>query len=112
MSRFLPSLKAQLNSATVLALAFSAGLALSLPAPVHAFGAPESFAELADKISPSVVNITTSAVVSGPMGGGPMVPEGSPFEDFFNEFGNPATRARSAARRWDPVSSSRKTATS
>ncbi len=89
MSRFLPSLKAQLNSATVLALAFSAGLALSLPAPVHAFGAPESFAELADKISPSVVNITTSAVVSGPMGGGPMVPEGSPFEDFFNEFGNP-----------------------
>jgi serine protease Do len=70
-------------------LALSAGLALTSPAPVHAFGAPESFAELAEKISPSVVNITTSSLVSGPMGGGPMVPEGSPFEDFFRDFGNP-----------------------
>lgn len=92
MPRFRIPLKAQLNSATILALAFSAGLSLSLPAPAHAFGAPESFAELAEKISPSVVNITTSSVLSGPMGGGPMVPEGSPFEDFFNEFGGPGDR--------------------
>jgi serine protease Do len=33
-----------------------------------------------------VVNITTSAVVAGPAAGGPQVPEGSPFEDFFRDF--------------------------
>ncbi len=71
------------------ALVLAAGLAFAAPAPVLAFGAPESFAELAEKISPSVVNITTSSVVSGPAGGGPLVPEGSPFEDFFEDFGDP-----------------------
>ena len=72
------------------ALALAAGLALAMPAaPVLAFVAPESFAELAEKISPSVVNITTSSIVSGPAMRGPMVPEGSPFEDFFNQFDDP-----------------------
>lgn len=52
----------------------------------HAFGAPDSFADLAEKVSPSVVNITTSTVVEAPTGPGPMVPEGSPFEDFFRDF--------------------------
>ncbi|MFY0662357.1 MAG: Do family serine endopeptidase [Shimia sp.] len=48
---------------------------------------PDSFADLADKISPSVVNITTSTVVAGRTGGPQgIVPEGSPFEDFFREF--------------------------
>lgn len=70
-------------------LALSAGLAMTAPAPVLAFGAPESFAELAEKISPSVVNITTASLVAAPMDGGPMVPEGSPFDDFFRDFGNP-----------------------
>ncbi|MDZ4089389.1 MAG: Do family serine endopeptidase [Tabrizicola sp.] len=67
------------------------GFGLSV-APVHeaqAFGAPESFAELAEKISPAVVNITTSAMVAAPADGAPMVPEGSPFEDFFDDFGGP-----------------------
>ncbi|MCB6178847.1 DegQ family serine endoprotease [Rhodobacter sp. Har01] len=76
-----------LNTASLLAVALSAGLAVSVPAPVLAFGAPESFAELADKISPSVVNITTRATVSGPMDGSPLVPEGSPFEDLFPDLG-------------------------
>ena len=52
----------------------------------HARGAPESFADLAEKISPSVVNITTSTTVAASTGGGPTVPEGSPFEDFFRDF--------------------------
>ena len=54
----------------------------------HARGAPESFADLAEKISPSVVNITTSTTVAAPTGHapGPIVPEGSPFEDFFKDF--------------------------
>jgi len=48
--------------------------------------ARESFAELAEKISPSVVNITTSTTVAGRTGPQGIVPEGSPFEDFFREF--------------------------
>ncbi|MEO0677923.1 MAG: Do family serine endopeptidase [Pseudomonadota bacterium] len=50
--------------------------------------APPSFADLAETISPSVVNITTSTVVAGRTSPGPqgIVPEGSPFEDFFREF--------------------------
>ncbi|MEM7296292.1 MAG: serine protease, partial [Pseudomonadota bacterium] len=49
---------------------------------------PGSFADLADEISPSVVNITTSTVVAGRTGPQGVVPEGSPFEDFFREFEN------------------------
>ena len=71
------------------AAALATALAFATPMPVLAFGAPESFAELADKISPSVVNITTSSMVSGPAGGGPVAPEGSPFGDFFDQFNNP-----------------------
>ncbi|WP_132950406.1 Do family serine endopeptidase [Rhodovulum bhavnagarense] len=48
--------------------------------------APESFAELAEKVSPAVVNITTSTTIEGHTGINPMVPEGSPFEDFFRDF--------------------------
>ncbi|WP_407696714.1 Do family serine endopeptidase [Sedimentitalea xiamensis] len=47
---------------------------------------PESLAPLAEKISPSVVNITTSTMVEGRSGLQGIVPEGSPFEDFFREF--------------------------
>ncbi len=47
---------------------------------------PESFANLADEVSPAVVNITTSTAVARGTGPGPIVPEGSPFEDFFREF--------------------------
>ncbi|PJF11220.1 serine protease [Pseudorhodobacter sp. MZDSW-24AT] len=71
--------------ATLMALGL--GLALALGQAQGAFArAPDSFADLAQQISPSVVNITTSAVVSGPAAGGPIVPEGSPFEDFFRDF--------------------------
>ncbi|MFP7673555.1 Do family serine endopeptidase [Marivita sp. S0852] len=48
--------------------------------------ARESFAELAEQISPSVVNITTSTTVAGRTGPQGIVPDGSPFEDFFREF--------------------------
>ncbi|WP_112312219.1 Do family serine endopeptidase [Pseudogemmobacter bohemicus] len=71
----------------MLALALGAGLAFTAPAPVMAFGAPDTFADLAEKISPSVVNITTSSMVSRPSDGGPVAPEGSPLEDFFKDFG-------------------------
>ncbi|MBK0326736.1 DegQ family serine endoprotease [Rhodobacteraceae bacterium F11138] len=60
---------------------------------------PESLAPLAEKISPSVVNITTSTTIEGRTGPQGIVPEGSPFEDFFREFqdrnnGGEGTRPR------------------
>ncbi len=53
---------------------------------VRAQSTPESFADLAQSISPSVVNITTSSVIAAPTEGLPQLPEGSPFEDFFRDF--------------------------
>nr|WP_240516842.1 Do family serine endopeptidase [Marivivens niveibacter] len=57
---------------------------------------PTSFADLAEKISPAVVNITTTTVVSTNAGPQGMVPEGSPFEDFFRDFQNQGPRESSA----------------
>lgn len=57
---------------------------------------PDSFADLAEKISPSVVNITTTTVVSANAGPRGVVPEGSPFEDFFKDFQNQGPRRSSA----------------
>ena len=83
-------------------LAIGLGLALALGQAQGAFArAPDSFADLAQQISPSVVNITTSATVSGPASGGPIVPEGSPFEDFFRDFmdrNNPGGNNRAPRR--------------
>jgi len=53
---------------------------------LSSFARPESLAPLAEKISPSVVNITTSTLVEGRTAPQGIVPEGSPFEDFFREF--------------------------
>jgi len=66
--------------------ALSMVMILSLSVMTQARGAPESFADLAENISPSVVNITTSTTVAGRTGPQGIVPEGSPFEDFFREF--------------------------
>lgn len=70
-------------------------------AMVAAQSMPGSFADLVDEFSPAVVNITTSTTVAGPTGGGPIVPEGSPLEDFFRDFqdrrrGDGAPRSSSA----------------
>ncbi|GFE48756.1 serine protease [Roseobacter cerasinus] len=61
-------------------------LAFMLVQPLSALAQQQSLAPLAEKISPSVVNITTSTVVAGRTGPQGIVPEGSPFEDFFREF--------------------------
>ncbi len=60
--------------------------ALIIAQAVVAQARPESFADLAEGVSPAVVNITTSTVVSSSTDPSPIVPEGSPFEDFFREF--------------------------
>ncbi len=51
---------------------------------------PSSFADLAEVLSPAVVNIssTQKAVVPRDFPEMPQFPEGSPFEDFFEEFMN------------------------
>ncbi len=73
--------------AAVVALGLGMAVALGQGMPVAARGAPESFADLAQQVSDSVVNITTRTSVSTSAAPGmPMVPEGSPFEEFFRDF--------------------------
>lgn len=71
------------------AMAFCIGLAIGQAPQAQAQDRPASFAELAETISPSVVNITTSMTVAASTIPEGMVPPGSPFEDFFNERGGP-----------------------
>jgi len=82
-------------------LALAAVLLVLQAVMAHARSGPDSFADLAERISPSVVNITTTTTIAAPMGQGPFVPEGSPFEDFFRDFmdrgGNGAPPRRSQA---------------
>ncbi len=50
---------------------------------------PNSFADLAEKLSSSVVNISTTTIVNrGPGAEMPQFPPGSPFEEFFKNFGD------------------------
>ncbi|CUH46245.1 Do family serine endopeptidase [Ruegeria atlantica] len=63
-----------------------AGMILVLAQSVAAQARSESLAPLAEKISPAVVNITTSTLIEGQTGPQGIVPEGSPFEDFFRDF--------------------------
>ena len=58
-----------------------------LVSPARAADRPDSFADLAERLSPAVVNISTSTVIKDDNGPSlPRFPEGSPFEDFFKEF--------------------------
>ncbi|MFI0396131.1 DegQ family serine endoprotease [Paracoccus jiaweipingae] len=50
---------------------------------------PDSFADLVEQVSPAVVNITTTSVVSTPASPFPGFPENSPFGDLFRDFGFP-----------------------
>ena len=58
---------------------------------------PASFADLAEKLMPSVVNISTTQTVVTSTNPFPFeFPPGSPFEDLFKEFGTPQKRKASA----------------
>lgn len=61
-------------------------IGLFLAQALSAQARPDSFADLAEKFSPAVVNITTSTIVARDTGPTPIVPDGSPFEDFFRNF--------------------------
>ena len=55
--------------------------------------APNSFADLAERLMPSVVNISTSQTVTTNSNPFPFqFPPGSPFEDMFKDFGTPQER--------------------
>lgn len=70
------------------AMMLGAALVFGQSMQANARSAPESFADLAEEISPSVVNITTTTTVAGRAAPEGVAPEGSPFEDFFREFNN------------------------
>ena len=58
---------------------------------------PGSFADLAEKLMPSVVNISTTTIITTQTNPFPFqFPPGSPFEDMFKEFGTPQERKSSA----------------
>ena len=58
---------------------------------------PSSFADLAEKLMPSVVNISTTTTITTQSNPFPFqFPPGSPFEDMFKEFGAPQERKSSA----------------
>ncbi len=60
---------------------------MAAPAAAQAQTAPESFADLASRLLPSVVNISTTQTLEGRSGVEmPQLPPGSPFEEFFREF--------------------------
>ena len=89
MFRFESSRSGRLLASTCLALALGAGLTLATPLPIQAYDAPASFSDLVEAVSPSVVNITTSAVISTPAMPMPRFPPGNPFGDFFDQFNGP-----------------------
>ena len=82
-------LRNRVLAAAVVALLVAGAAQPLMLSPVFAKG-PESVADLAALISPAVVNISTSQKAKGsdgpeavPM---PDLPEGSPFQDFFDDF--------------------------
>jgi serine protease Do len=69
--------------------------ALPLVQPALARSAPDSFADLAAKLLPAVVNVSSTQTITAKSGGGPgagpevpIFPPGSPFEQFFKDFLN------------------------
>ncbi|MEA2743225.1 MAG: serine protease Do, partial [Acetobacteraceae bacterium] len=69
--------------------------AVPLVQPVSARSAPDSFADLAAKLLPAVVNVSSTQTLTAKNGQGPgagpempIFPPGSPFEQFFKDFLN------------------------
>ena len=72
-------------------------LVINFSSFVNAQNAPESFADLAEKLMPSVVNISTTQTIVTNVNPFPFqFPPGSPFEDMFKEFSTPQKRKANA----------------
>lgn len=76
-----------------------AGLAIMfMTLEVGAADRPDSFADQVERLSPAVVNISTTTIVNeGPPTDMPQFPPGSPFEDFFKNFGDNDRKRRAAS---------------
>ncbi len=87
------------------AMAFVAGTAMFLQAiAAQAQDRPGSLADLAERISPAVVNITTSTTIAQSEDR-PVIPEGSPLEDFFQDFMDRQQRPDQGPRRGSALGS-------
>lgn len=86
----IPAIVLMSSGEPVQAQTASAPVAAPAPVPVNpATGRPDSFADLAQRLLPSVVNISTVQLINEPTGPQmemPQFPPGSPFEDFFKDF--------------------------
>ena len=72
-------------------------LILNFSSSINAKTVPESFADLAEKLMPSVVNISTTQTVRTSSNQFPFqFPPGSPFEEMFKEFQRPTERKASS----------------
>src|SRR6516164_7098124 len=99
-SRGLQTMRSYRRSVRAAAVGFAVALAVPLAAggpgmSAYARSAPDSFADLAAKLLPAVVNISSTQAVQARAGGGPgagpeipLFPPGSPFEQFFKDFLN------------------------
>ena len=89
--RFMRSYKKVVNYCLILIL-------LNFPASfVYAKTVPSTFADLAEKLMPSVVNISSTQTVKTTTNPFPFqFPPGSPFEDMFKEFNRPTERKATA----------------
>jgi serine protease Do len=88
------------RSSVARAAVLGASFTLAAPVPFGAVApqalarpAPDSFADLAERLLPAVVNVSSSQTVTAKAGPGvgpemPMFPPGSPFEQFFKDFLN------------------------
>lgn len=88
----IPSFRRTAFSALAAGLLAGAALvtpALVAPQPAFARAAPESFADLAEKVTDAVVNISASTTVQEQRNVQiPQLPPGSPFQEFFDDFFN------------------------
>ena len=94
--RYAAARAALLGAPLLLAAPLALPVAVLAPVPAAARATPDSFADLAAKLLPAVVNVSSSTTMTahnGGPGGGPgpdfpMFPPGSPFEQFFKDFLN------------------------
>ena len=81
----------QLKILFIILLSFNFSLA------ANSANMPASFADLAEKLMPSVVNISTTTTITTKSNPFPFeFPPGSPFEDMFKDYGTPQKRQTSA----------------
>ncbi len=87
-------LKVKMKQIKILLVAF---LVVNFSFIANAKTTPKSFADLAEKLMPSVVNISTTQTIVTNVNPFPFeFPPGSPFEDMFKEFSTPQKRKASA----------------